>query len=147
MNPSLLDELMDFIECSIHSILYVREVYPPSLFEQRRFLGVTIWQSRHPDINSYIRRVLNNARPLMEQDLVDRVVFVTTSSTGVVLDHVTIKCFTLPQQQHTSDGALNMQSEISQLQEELRSTVLRIGLLDAQLPKVAHGIPCLMNQH
>ena len=67
MNSVVVNMIGEFAECAIHSILYVRHIYPAVLFEQRRFHGVTVWQSRHPDINSYIRRVVNNMKPLLEQ--------------------------------------------------------------------------------
>lgn len=67
MNMALQEALLEFLECSIHSILYVRGIYPASLFEQRLYLGVSVWQARHPEINAYIRRVLDNARPLFAQ--------------------------------------------------------------------------------
>ena len=67
MSVALQEALTEFLECSIHSILYVRGIYPAALFEQRQYLGVSVWQSRHPDINTYVRRVLDNAKPLLAQ--------------------------------------------------------------------------------
>lgn len=61
----LVDQLLEFVSCAVHSLLYVRSVYPSALFEQRMYLGAAVWQSRHPEINSYIRRVLDNVKPLL----------------------------------------------------------------------------------
>lgn len=66
MSAELDNYLTEFIECSIHSILYVRGIYPAVLFEQRMYLGVSVWQSRHPEINTYIRRVIDNVQPLIK---------------------------------------------------------------------------------
>ncbi len=59
------DVILEFYEVCIHNLLYAREVYPRHIFENRRYLGASVWQSRHPDINAYIRRVLDNAKPLL----------------------------------------------------------------------------------
>lgn len=67
---SIADDLIDFLECVIHSFLFARKIYPSNLFEQRKYLEVTVWQSRHPDINAYIRRVLDNARPLIAEVII-----------------------------------------------------------------------------
>ena len=62
---NLSEFLVSFIECAVHTIIYARGIYPRELFEQRKFLGINVWQSRHPDINSYIRRVINNSQSLV----------------------------------------------------------------------------------
>jgi hypothetical protein len=67
ISGSLLEEIVDFVECWVHSILYARKIYPAVLFEQKRYQEISVWQSRHPDINAYIRRVIDNLRPLIEQ--------------------------------------------------------------------------------
>jgi hypothetical protein len=67
ISGSVFEEVVDFIECWVHSILYTRKIYPAVLFEQKRYQEISVWQSRHPDINAYIRRVIDNIRPLLEQ--------------------------------------------------------------------------------
>ncbi|KAJ1401200.1 DNA-binding protein, partial [Ochromonadaceae sp. CCMP2298] len=116
---ALAEQLLDFIECSIHCTLFARKLYPPNLFEPRMYQGVALRQSRHPDINTYIRRVLNNTKPLLEQGLVERVVLAITAPDGSPADYLTIKC--------TAEG-------LSLVAEELRGTVLRILTLDALMP-------------
>jgi mitotic spindle assembly checkpoint protein MAD2B len=38
----------------MHTILYVRGVYPADLFVRRKKYDTPVWQSRHPDLNKYI---------------------------------------------------------------------------------------------
>ncbi|KAI9033163.1 DNA-binding protein [Hyaloraphidium curvatum] len=52
------DTLLEFLEVLIHQILYTRGVYPSSMFERRRKWNVPVWQSRHPELNSYVRETL-----------------------------------------------------------------------------------------
>jgi mitotic spindle assembly checkpoint protein MAD2B len=67
ISGTVLEEVVDFVECWVHSVLYTRKIYPAVLFEQKRYQEISVWQSRHPDINAYIRRVIDNMRPLLEQ--------------------------------------------------------------------------------
>lgn len=38
----------------MHTILYVRHVYPADLFVRRRKYDTPVYQSRHPALNEYI---------------------------------------------------------------------------------------------
>jgi len=42
------------VEVSIHTILYVRRVYPPALFRRMKKYDAPVYQSQHPDLNKYI---------------------------------------------------------------------------------------------
>lgn len=46
------------MEVAIHTILCVRRIYPTDLFAQRKKYDAPVYQSRHPDINSYISRAV-----------------------------------------------------------------------------------------
>jgi len=39
---------------AIHTILYVRQVYPADLFVRRKKYETPVYQSRHPALNEYI---------------------------------------------------------------------------------------------
>jgi len=85
------------------------------------------------------------------QDAVDRVVLATVSNAGMPIDHVSIKCRPVakPGRLQTIDDedvqwqALpSSDAEFGALQEELRSAILKVGLLDTQLPKLPEGEIC-----
>lgn len=42
------------VEVAIHTILYVRQIYPPDLFVRRKKYDIPVFQSRHPALNEYI---------------------------------------------------------------------------------------------
>ena len=42
------------VEVAIHTILYVRQVYPVDLFVRRKKYDTPVFQSRHPALNEYI---------------------------------------------------------------------------------------------
>lgn len=42
------------VEVAIHTILYVRQVYPADVFVRRKKYNTPVFQSRHPGLNDYI---------------------------------------------------------------------------------------------
>jgi hypothetical protein len=42
------------VEVAIHTILYVRQIYPADLFVRRKKYETPVYQSRHPGLNEYI---------------------------------------------------------------------------------------------
>lgn len=46
------------VEVSIHTILYVRRIYPAEVFAHRKKWDAPVYQSRHPDLNDYISRAV-----------------------------------------------------------------------------------------
>lgn len=64
---NLIDIIERFLECSVHTWLHSHQIYASSLFEQRRFMNVAVWQCRHPDVIAYIKRVFSNMRLLLHQ--------------------------------------------------------------------------------
>ncbi|BEI79739.1 hypothetical protein CcaverHIS002_0102680 [Cutaneotrichosporon cavernicola] len=65
--------LTSFLEVVIHTIICIRQVYPPNTFTRRRAHGVAVYQSRHPEVRSYIGRVVNALRQEMERGTLRRV--------------------------------------------------------------------------
>ena len=44
---------------AIHTILYVRQIYPADLFVRRKKYNMPVFQSRHPALNDYISGAVN----------------------------------------------------------------------------------------
>lgn len=51
-------QLSTIVEVSIHTILFVRKIYPTELFAHRKKYDAPVYQSRHPELNSYISRAV-----------------------------------------------------------------------------------------
>lgn len=47
---------------AIHTILYVRHVYPAELFVRRKKYDTPVFQSRHPALNEYIAGAVKAVR-------------------------------------------------------------------------------------
>eukprot|EP00736_Rhodelphis_marinus_P007120 Rmarinus@m.15336 len=56
-NDSVYDILV-FLEASIHTILFLRKIYPAELFEKRQLYGVPVNVNRHPLVRDYLGRIL-----------------------------------------------------------------------------------------
>lgn len=50
----LNEVLCEFLEVIIHNILYIRKLYPESIFVRKRKYGIVVYQSVHPQVNEYI---------------------------------------------------------------------------------------------
>lgn len=54
------------VEVAIHTILYVRQVYPADLFVRRKKYETPVYQSRHPTLNEYISGAVKAVRDELE---------------------------------------------------------------------------------
>lgn len=84
------------------------------------------------------------------KDAVDRVVVATLSDSGAPVDHISFKCKAIHSRNGfhgaSDDGEMHWyepsrsEPAMSTVQEELRSCILKVGLLDTQLPKLPDGL-------
>ncbi|KAI0697536.1 spindle checkpoint protein [Cytidiella melzeri] len=72
--------ITDFIEVAIHTILYVRQVYPAELFVRRKKYNTPVFQSRHPLLNEYISGAVKAVKEELVLGNVDKVTVVIKSS-------------------------------------------------------------------
>ncbi|OJT15935.1 Mitotic spindle assembly checkpoint protein MAD2B [Trametes pubescens] len=70
----------EFIEVAVHTILYVRHVYPADLFVRRRKYDTPVYQSRHPALNEYIAGAVKAVTEELTLGTVDKVVLVIKSA-------------------------------------------------------------------
>lgn len=54
------------VEVAIHTILFVRQVYPADVFVRRKKYETPVYQSRHPALNEYISGAVKAVRDEME---------------------------------------------------------------------------------
>lgn len=135
------DVLLEFIEAVIHQILFVRELYSPELFERQRLYGVAVRKARHPELSDYIHDVITSLK--------DPLIFGTLSKVAIVIldpnnqpseRHIIEPRLLVPdssrapqQQQHQA------QTELLQIEAQLRGFLLKLQYMDSYLDKVAPG--------
>lgn len=78
------------LEVTLHTLLCVRGVYPPSTFARRRAHGVPVYQSRHPEVRSYIANVVQGLSKDLELGLLRRVTVVIKAMDGLPLERFII---------------------------------------------------------
>ena len=67
------DILIEFLEVAVHNVLYVRNIYPSSIFVRRKKYGVPVQMSTHPYLNEYITECLKTIRDLLQKNEVRKV--------------------------------------------------------------------------
>lgn len=55
----LLNEYRTFLEVVVHSLLFLRRVYPSALFAQRAAWGVAAQRAQNPDVERYVSHGLD----------------------------------------------------------------------------------------
>jgi mitotic spindle assembly checkpoint protein MAD2B len=58
---------LDWLEGVIHTILFIREIYPPELFERTQLFNVPVQRCRAPELNEYIHDVVESLRDFIER--------------------------------------------------------------------------------
>eukprot|EP01128_Nolandella_sp_AFSM9_P003107 TRINITY_DN13585_c0_g1_i1.p1 TRINITY_DN13585_c0_g1~~TRINITY_DN13585_c0_g1_i1.p1 ORF type:complete len:200 (+),score=33.81 TRINITY_DN13585_c0_g1_i1:1-600(+) len=64
--------VIDFLEVFVHSVLYIRTVYPKELFDRSRSYGCLVHRCRSELLGDYVRSVLADVSPLIEEGTLTR---------------------------------------------------------------------------
>ncbi|KAK9307130.1 hypothetical protein QLX08_002453 [Tetragonisca angustula] len=62
------DILLEFLEVAFNQILFFRNLYPKEIFVKKKIYSICIYVSEHPELNEYIKNVLNAIRELVKED-------------------------------------------------------------------------------
>ena len=131
------DVLLEFLDCSIHQLLYVRRIYPTNLFELRSKYGISFYKCRHPDVTDYITLFLSEMRRLVQGELVSAVLFVVREqNTEQILEINTFSCATLNRLKSLPQPTA---SSLLLLEEEFRSALLKLGISDNRFKYRSEG--------
>lgn len=84
----ITDILCDFLEVSIHNILYTRKLYPEAIFTPRKKYGVTVYQSEHPILNEYITQVLKAAQAHAQNNQLKQIILCIRSDKVLVEKYI-----------------------------------------------------------
>ncbi|KAK8858845.1 hypothetical protein IAR55_003075 [Kwoniella newhampshirensis] len=72
----IADAITSFLEISLHTLLCIRQIYPPSTFTRRRAHSCPVYQSRHPLVRSYISEVIASISPEIHEGRLRRMTMV-----------------------------------------------------------------------
>ena len=129
------DILIEVLEVAINLILYVRNIYPSGIFVQQKIYNTLVMMSRHPDVNGYIKKVLESIRRYVKNGSIEKVV-VEISKDGVALERFVFE-MKLPQNINNNDNNSNSNNNTSScfydIETHLRAVLLKMNTCDAKL--------------
>lgn len=123
-NETITYVLLDYIECALHQILHTRNIYPSILFGRTSKYGTALYQCRHVEINEFIRRVLNNAKALIMNNLIKQLKFVCFDHNGCIKDEIVFEMMENSVQSNIQLNAANL----VQIEKEFRISLLRLNI-------------------
>ncbi len=97
------------------------------MFDRRRKYNMPVFMSRHPDLNTYIVKVLQNAKPLFDRGLVRSVVVPILGPQQLVQE---IHEF------HFSNYVAGPAINLQQLEQAFKLCITRLGCADSHLPRL-----------
>ncbi|KAK1920543.1 DNA-binding protein [Papiliotrema laurentii] len=135
------------LEIVIHTILCIRQVYPPTTFTRRRAHGVPVYQSRHPQVCAYISELVGAIARELELGKVKRVtIVIKTVDTGLPLERFIVDMGYLAmdkvKERHRREAPLLGAPSADELSLMLRGFLIKLMALDSQLEETkAQSIP------
>jgi mitotic spindle assembly checkpoint protein MAD2B len=136
-SPIIINELaatfLQFFQCAVHCYIHSRKLYPEEVFSKCKKFGINVWQSKHPDINSYITSVTDNAIELISRDLISTAIVLIKipSENNRILEAVYFR-FAFPPNATASGSSLYSDSKsislVDQLEQEFRNTLFKLAI-------------------
>ncbi|KAL5639343.1 hypothetical protein ACGC1H_006751 [Rhizoctonia solani] len=132
-------EIVEFLEVAIHTILFIRGVYPPDLFIRRRKWDAPVYQSRHPALNEYIAGAVGAVRDELLLGKVDKLVLVIKNGQDVALERFIFSLQTVVQPGPSEMSRWNKDMVVQNslpflaLPQHFRSFLVKLSLVEAQL--------------
>ncbi|CUA75748.1 mitotic spindle assembly checkpoint protein MAD2B [Rhizoctonia solani] len=134
-------EIVEFckLEVAIHTILFIRGVYPPDLFIRRRKWDAPVYQSRHPALNEYIAGAVGAVRDELSLGKVDKMVLVIKNGQDVALERFIFSLQTVVQPGPSEMSRWNKDMVVQNslpflaLPQHFRSFLVKLSLVEAQL--------------
>lgn len=126
--------LCEFLEVAFHYILYVRGIYSSLLFEKARKYNTSVQVCRHPELNQYIKQILDGLSPLIEKNEIQKVLL-----TVVDKDRQTVEVFNFSIQNNGSgchSDSLCGSKFLVELESQFRSFLLKISECDSVLQQL-----------
>jgi len=128
----------EFLEAATHTLLFIRNVYPPEIFERRRKFNVPVRQSRHKDLNDYISGAVADMKQWMDKGLIEKVVLaVEDCATKEQIERFVFEVDVdlTDQAQSPAKGQVQAHSQ-AELEDALKQVLLKINIADSVMPPV-----------
>ncbi|XP_052761262.1 mitotic spindle assembly checkpoint protein MAD2B-like [Mya arenaria] len=134
------DIFAEFLEVSIHCILYNRGIYPSGVFERRKKYNVPVQMCLHPDVVSYITKVTESVKVMVANGDVSMVTIVVLDPDNTPLERFV---FELGKQ-----GELDKNDQyLFQLEDALRAFLLKLNVADSLLKALPEDCSWVVHVH
>lgn len=126
--------ITEFIEVAIHTILYVRQIYPADLFVRRKKYDTPVFQSRHPALNEYISGTVKAVADELVLGNVDKVVVVIKDSKQVALERFIFSIQNMIEvEPYNKDTSVQDAMSSATLGQYFRSFLIKLNMVESQL--------------
>ncbi|KAJ3516364.1 hypothetical protein NLJ89_g1173 [Agrocybe chaxingu] len=130
--------ITEFIEVAIHTILYVRQVYPAEIFVRRKKYDTPVFQSRHPVLNEYISGAVKAVGD--ELGKVDKVVIAIKDKEQIALERFIFSFDTMIEVEgYNKDTGVEDAMTPSSLGQYFRSFMIKLSMIEAQMGQMYLG--------
>lgn len=138
-----VDVLLEFIEVSIHNILFIRKLYPSSIFTLKKKYGVPVHVSQFPDLNSYISECLRAIKELIKLGQLQMVIVCFYDSNSKPVEKFVFNILKIQSSfSHTSESN---DPHLMQIREAFRALSLKLSVCDSYLKPLQEG--CMFQIH
>lgn len=131
----------------VHSILYIRHVYPREAFTSTRFLGIRCHVCRHPAVVQYIKDALSVAIPSIFQKVADEVYLAITDeklSSTVDVERYRLNVLDILSDLPTVDEDSHL---IELLERSMRDMLLRVHSLESDRASYSDSLSFKIQLH
>lgn len=126
--------ITEFIEVAIHTILYVRQIYPADLFVRRKKYDTPVFQSRHPALNEYISGTVKAVSDELVLGNVDKVVVVIKDGNQVALERFIFSIQNMIEvESYNKDTSVQDAMSSARLGQYFRSFLIKLNMIESQL--------------
>ncbi|KAG1754852.1 DNA-binding protein [Suillus paluster] len=126
--------ITEFLEVAIHTILYVRQIYPADLFVRRKKYDTPVFQSRHPALNEYISGTVKAVSDELVLGNVDKVVVVIKDRNQVALERFVFSIQNMIEiESYNKDTSVQDAMSPAKLGQYFRSFLIKLNMIESQL--------------
>ncbi|KAG8264607.1 MAD2 mitotic arrest deficient-like 2 [Homalodisca vitripennis] len=127
INKCSVEILLEFFEVCIHSILYIRKVYPPSIFTLKKKYNVPVHISLYPDLNLYISSVLKSVKTFLMTNKLQQLSLCILDSSLKPVEKFVFNNFNINSSSITNHSDM---SHLLPLEESFRAFCLKLSTSD-----------------
>ncbi|KAJ7492425.1 DNA-binding protein [Mycena latifolia] len=132
--------ITEFIEVAIHTILYVRQIYPADLFIRRKKYDTPVFQSRHPALNEYISGAVKAIGEQLLTGNVEKVVVIIKDKEQVALERFLFSVENMIQvETFNKDTSVEEAMSPSVLGHYFRGFLVKLNMIESQLGQMGLG--------